>query len=116
MSGQYDFTIERNTTFTKTVVWKDGNGVVVNLANYTAQLQIRQAPGATDPVLDLTTASGKLVIDGAAGSVTINITAAETMGLTGRRYYYDLRMYNTVAQVATRLLQGVITVSPEVTR
>lgn len=116
MSGQYDFTIERNTTFTKTVVWKDSEGVVVNLANYTAQLQVRQAPGATDTVLDLTTANGKLVITGAAGSVGITITAAETMGLTARRYFYDLRLYNTLTQTAYRLLQGVITVSPEVTR
>jgi hypothetical protein len=115
MSGQYDFTIDRNSTVTRTVVWKDVNGTPVPLAGYSAVLQIRQAPSATSVVLELSTVNGKLAINGAAGSVTLTISPTDTLLLTARRYFYDLRLVSGTG-LATRLLQGVIIVSPEVTR
>ena len=66
-------------------------------------------------MLSLTTANSKLVITGAQGKVTIKMTAAETQTLTQRRYVYDLRVLSPTS-VATRLLEGSIQVSPEVTR
>jgi len=115
MAGQYDFSVERNTHFSFSVVWKDSTGAIVNLTGYTAELQIRSSATSSTVVQSLTTANGKLVITGAQGKVTISMTPAETQALTLRRYVYDLRVVSGTG-TATRLIEGSIQVSPEVTR
>lgn len=114
-AAQYDFEIEQGATAIWPFVWKDSTGAPVNLTGYTARMQVRQSTSATDVLLSATTENGKLLIDPLLGKTTLGLSATETAALAWRKGKYDLELVSP-AGVVTRLLYGVITVSPEVTR
>lgn len=115
-AGQYNFTIEQGTTFTQPFVWKEtASGPVINLTGYTARMQIRPTLADTNILLDLTTANGKLAIDGPNGKVTIQLTATETAALDFVTAVYDLELVSGSGAV-TRLLKGTISLDKEITR
>ena len=125
----YDLTIYCGTTFdagTLTFTYKV-NGVAVNLTTFQARAQAR---GARNLLLfDLSTANGGLVLGGAAGTITMLLTAAQTTAMwrddfpnegnpNGAPLFHagawDLELVALDGRVV-RLLQGRLLLSPEVT-
>jgi hypothetical protein len=112
-AGTLDFTIEQGATFNLLLTWKI-NGTLVNLTGYTARLQARVDVQDTTTVLSLTTGAG-ITLGGAAGTISIDQTATQTALLPMGEYVYDLELIASNATV-TRLVQGELNISPEVTR
>jgi hypothetical protein len=83
----------------------------VDLTGYTAQMQIKAFPLAPAVLYD---ASADLVLGGTAGSITLTISASDTETFTWWQGVYDLLLTSAGGQV-TRLLSGLVTVSPAVT-
>lgn len=88
---------------------------VVDLTGYTARMQIRDSANGATVLTELTTVNGKITLGGAAGTVTLALTAAQTAALTWVWGRYDLEMVSAGGLV-DRLLEGRVTVSGEVTR
>lgn len=85
----------------------------VDLTGFTARLSIKTKVGGT--LLDsLTTENGGVVIDEAAKTITLVITATDSAAYTWKRAVYDLEMISPLG-VVTRLLSGAMTLSLEVT-
>jgi predicted MFS family arabinose efflux permease len=114
MAGSFDFTIEQGATFNLVMTWKIDN-VPVNLTNWTARLQARVDVEDTEVILNLTTENGGIALGGALGTITLNQTAIQTALLQTGSFVYDLELISSVSSV-TRLLQGELTISAEVTR
>jgi len=115
MAGTYDFEIEQGATFVRTITWKNSAGILVDLTGYTARMQVRSTVAAPDVLLELTNANSRLGLGGAAGTVAIRLSAAETALISWRKGVYDLELVAPSGTV-TRLLTGAVTVSFEVTR
>jgi hypothetical protein len=113
MAGQYNFTIEQGATFNLLMTWKIDN-VAVNLTGYTARLQARIDVDETDTILSLTTGAG-ITLGGAAGTISLDQTATQTALLPKGEYVYDLELQSS-GGIVTRLLQGELNISAEVTR
>jgi hypothetical protein len=113
MAGSYNFTIEQGATFNLLMTWKIDN-VAVNLTGYTARLQARIDVDETETILSLTTGAG-ITLGGAAGTITLDQTATQTALLPKGEYVYDLELQSS-GGVVTRLLQGELNISAEVTR
>lgn len=113
-AGALDFTIEQGATFNLLLTWEINN-VAVNITGYTARLQARVDVEDTEVILSLTTANGGITLGGAAGTISLNQTATQTASLAAGGYVYDLELISG-ASVVTRLVQGELNVSPEVTR
>ena len=113
MAGAYNFTIEQGATFNLLMTWRIDN-VPVNLTGYTARLQARIDVDETDTILSLTTGAG-ITLGGAAGTITIDQTAGQTAVLPKGEYVYDLELQSS-GGIVTRLLQGELNISAEVTR
>jgi hypothetical protein len=113
MAGEYNFTIEQGATFNLLMTWKIDN-VAVNLTGYTARLQARIDVDETDTILSLTTGAG-ITLGGAAGTISLDQTATQTALLPKGEYVYDLELQSSGGTV-TRLLQGELNISAEVTR
>jgi hypothetical protein len=113
-AATHNFTIDQGSDWFTTFVYKDSAGTVINLTGYTAALQIRDtyADSATD--LSLTVGSG-ITITAASGKIDVRATAAQTGAIAAGQYVYDLEITSS-GGVVTRLVQGKITVSPQVTR
>jgi hypothetical protein len=94
-----------------------GGGIAtapVNITNYTAALQIRSLPSSPTAVLSLTTVSG-ITLGGTNGTIEVHATAAQTAAIDEGPYYYDLEITSDTG-IVTRVAQGQVIVSAEVTR
>lgn len=88
--------------------------VPMNLTGYTARLQVRSLPSDPDAVLTLTTENGGITITALTGFVAVTATATQTGSIDEGTYVYDIELVN--GSIVTRLAQGQVVVSPEVTR
>ena len=110
-----DLQIPQGSTWTQVADWKTGSpAAFVNTTGYTARMQLRTSYSAASASLELTTTNGRISLTN-AGVITLSLSATETAALSAGRYVYDLELVSSGGQV-TRLLEGVVTVSPEVTR
>jgi hypothetical protein len=87
----------------------------VDITGYTARMQARANVSSEDILLDLSSGGGEIVVDSTAKTITVTIEAADTAALEWKAAVYDLEMVAADGAV-TRLLQGGLTVVPEVTR
>lgn len=114
-AATYDFEIEQGATLLKPIQWKDSAGNAVNLTGCTARMQIRRSVASEEVLLELTNANGKLSITPLTGTVTMIFSATTTAAFTWSRAKYDLEIVSADGTV-TRLIEGEITVSKEITR
>ena len=113
--GRYDMTIYQGASFDTTLTWKVGDPATpVNLTGYTARLQVRTSTDAATTALELTTSNGGITLGGAAGTIALAVSASATTSLSPGYYVYDLELVN--GSTVTRLVEGRVTVSAEVTR
>jgi hypothetical protein len=117
MAVAYNTTIDQGANWYLTVTYQNPNGTPINITGYTAALQLRSLPSDAVAVLTLTTQNGGIAITGNTGTVNIQATATQTGAIDEGNYFYDLEIYsNTNPSITTRLIQGQIVVSAEVTR
>lgn len=113
-AGTYDITIEQGATFSRVFTWT-ADGSNVNLTGYTARMMVRSDIEDTNALLTLTTENGGISLGGAAGTITVTISATATAALTRGSAVYDLELISG-SSVVTRLLKGVVSITREVTR
>ena len=114
-AGEYNFTIEQGATLDRTFIYKDGDGDPLDLTGFTARMHLRSRASAATTLLELTTTNGRIVITGATGTIRLVAPASVTAALNFNTAVYDLEIESAVGTV-TRLLQGTIELSKEVTR
>jgi hypothetical protein len=115
MAATYNMTIDQGTTVSIDFQYRTSAGVVIPLTSYTARMQARPTQSSAVTVMDATTDNGQLVVTGATGTVTLTLTAAQSAALDFDRAVYDIEIVSP-AGVVTRLVQGTVTLSREVTR
>ncbi len=114
-AAKADLIINQGSTLEHVVSVQNSNGTAFDLTGYTVALKARPTVESSTVLIDLSTANGKIVVSGLAGQITLNMTNAETSALTWRTGYYDMEITNSGGKV-TRLISGIVTVFPEVTR
>jgi hypothetical protein len=112
--GQYPITIPQGASFSQQFTWRDENNNPVNLTGYTARLMARESYDSPSAFISLTTSSG-ITLGGALGTITLSMSATQTAGLPATRGVYDLELVSSSGNVS-RLLEGSLMVTPEVTR
>lgn len=118
-AAEHDITIEKGAAFKKTLVWKDSNSSAISLSAYAARMHIRETLESASAVVDITSATSAIVIEALAstGRIDIFIDASVTADLAINKGVYDLELYVSANPVdVTRLMEGKVTISPEVTR
>jgi len=118
--GSWSPTIYAGATFDRTLTVTIGSAVV-NLTGYDVRMMARVSTASTaTPAMSLGTANG-MTLGGTAGTIRILQAATATAAL-GSAFanevtplVYDLELQDG-SGVVTRLLQGVVTIMPEVTR
>lgn len=117
MTAKLNLKINQGATFRHTLTIKDANGVVIDLTDYTARMQIRDKVGGT-VLLELTTENDRIVITPVEGKIELVITAADTEAITWISGVYDFELVNMIGLVeeVNRLFEGRVSVSREVTK
>ena len=126
-SGKYSFVIEQGATIDFEVRYKDSSNAPVNLAGYQARMQIRSDYGGSlianlsssldsdGTGLNLSGSNGTNPV--ASGSIGIFISAASSSNFNFSEARYDLELVSGSGdlQNVTRLLEGKVRLSKNVT-
>jgi hypothetical protein len=110
MAAIANLTIDQGATFSSDVTVKDAQGNAFNLTGYTAVAKLAKGFASTKTRTNMTTS---IATDATTGVVTLTLTATETSALDAERYVYDLEI--TSGAAVTRVIEGIITVRPQVT-
>ena len=132
-AGIYNFIIEQGSTFKRTFKYKDANGDAIELKNHDVRMDIRPNIDSSDTILDINETQATK-IDGsistntlftvtsasanaAANEINLTIDADTTASMSFDTAVYDIEIAdNSTPKVVTRILQGKIKLSKEVTR
>lgn len=116
----YDLSIEQGATFSFSIEWREDDGSkpptgpLIDTTNYDAFLQIRQKP-AGPLYADWSSVSESPQITVDAGVITVYVGADQT-DLQINSGVYDLELHNrTDVTDVVRLIQGKVSISPQVT-
>jgi|SRR5210317_1158350 hypothetical protein len=113
MAATANLRIEQGATFSSDVTVKDTNGSAFDLTGYTAAAKMALGYASTRT---RTTISTAIAGDATTGVITISLTADQTSALDApARYVYDVEITKTSDSTVTRVIEGIITVSPNVT-
>ena len=130
-AGNYDFTIEQGATVDFAVQYKDSGSNPIDLSGYQARMQLRRTLGSSTIYITLSSCLGPcgtgLNLSGSggqsastppsSGSIGVFISAMSSSQLTFTSALYDLEIASGSGNcaVVTRLLEGVVTLSKNVT-
>jgi len=109
MATKANLVIDQGASYSTTIDMLDENGAAIDLSNYTGAAQLRKHFTST------TATSFTIALGGADGTLTISLTANATANLTAGRYVYDVELTSNTG-VVSRVLEGIVTVTPNVTR
>ena len=128
-AGKYSFTIEQGATTDFEIIYKDSTGSRIDLTGHQAKMQIRPGAGSSTVYLTLSSSLGPcgtgLNLSGSdgstplsSGSIGIYISAHSSSLLDFDKARYDLELItisNNCATV-TRVLEGQVRLSREITQ
>ena len=111
MGAKANIVDDQGSDFSTTITVRDNAGAVLNLTNYIGAAQIRKHYTST------TATSMNVVFETPRenGQISLKLTRAQTAGLSDGRYVYDVEVTDS-ANTRSRLVEGIVTVTPQVTR
>ena len=109
-AGTYNFTVEQGATFNRVLTLQE-NASVMNLTGYSAASQLRSTHDSDTVVGTFSCA----ITDASNGQLTMTMTASATGAIEEGIYVYDTEITSSAGAV-TRILQGKVTLTPQVTR
>ena len=112
MAALTNLLIEQGATFNSTISLFKSDDTVFDLTGHTAAGQIRKSYSSSSASA---TFSISFSTDRTEGQITLSLTPTQTAALDEGRYVYDIETTASDSTV-TRVLQGTVTVSPNVTR
>jgi hypothetical protein len=109
MATKANLVIDQGSTYSTDLSLTDENGDPLNLNGYSANSQIRKWYSSTNAAATFTT-----TINSTTGVITLGLTANQTSNLVAGRYVYDVEL--TEGGEISRIVEGIVTVTPQVTR
>jgi len=109
-AGTYNFILEQGATFNRILTLKENNSAM-NLSGYSVASKMRSTHDSSTVVGTFTCT----ISNASAGEITMQMTASTTGAIEEGMYVYDVEITNSAGTV-TRIMEGSITVNPEVTR
>lgn len=109
MATKANLFIDQGTTYSTTISIANMDDEAIDLSNYSGAAQIRKHYTSSNSV------NFGVSIDGATGDLTLSLTAAQTSGMQPGRYVYDVEITDS-ANVVSRIVEGIVTINPGVTR
>lgn len=110
MAAFSEITIEQGASFTSTVNVEDVYGTPINLTGYTAQSMMRKSYYSSTAITISANITGT-----SNGEITLSLSSNTTTSISPGRYVYDVIVQDSINTV-TRVVEGIATVLPSVTR
>lgn len=109
MAVKANFVIDQGSDFSANVDLTDSVGAAYDLTNYTVAAQMRKSYASSNAVTFICSH------DNANGHISMTLPNSNTAVLVPGRYLYDIEITDSQNTV-TRVVEGLITVTPGMTR
>jgi hypothetical protein len=110
MAVKANILIDQGADFSTVLYVSDKNDVAMDVTGYSFSAQARKHY-TSNTSYSFTIA----ITDAESGEVTMSMGANTTANIAGGRYVYDCEMTD-ISNTITRLVEGIMTVKPQVTR
>ena len=107
MANKANLIVDQGSTFSTTIYLNDSNGEPLITTGYSARSEIRKHYTSSNSVTVNTAISN--------GQLVLSLTNIQTANIEAGRYVYDVELIDASNNV-TRVVEGIVTVTPEVTK
>ena len=106
MATKANITIDQGTEFNTEIVLTDDSGNPLDLSQYTGNAQMRKSYSSSTAI------SFDVVLQ--QGKVSLHLSSNASANVVAGRYVYDAILTNS-SKTVTRIVEGIVTVTPRVT-
>lgn len=111
MANQVELYCDQGTDFSYQLDLSNDDGTALNVANYVFSSSIRKSYYSQSVAANLTVT----ILSAANGNVRLSMNASTTSKIKAGRYLYDVKMTDN-SSASFRVIEGVITVYPQITK
>jgi hypothetical protein len=108
MATKANIVIDQNASFNTEITLTDESGNALDLVGYTAKSQIKRWYTST-------TNAAEFTVNLNSGAILLSLPAESTANLVYGRYVYDVTLTDNANNV-TRVVEGIVTVTPGVSK
>ena len=108
MSTRVPLIVEQGSTFSVGIELYDNLDQPLDVTNMTVEGKMRKYYTSSNSVSFGTTLSN--------GELVISLDYVETAAIEAGRYVYDIELTDTESNTVVRLIEGIVTVTPQVTK
>lgn len=109
MAIKANLVVDQGSTFSTSINLTDTDGQALSLESYTGAAQMRKHYTSSNSV------SFAVGIEANTGVVSLSLTANQTANIVAGRYLYDVELTDGSNNVS-RIIEGIVTVTPNITR
>jgi len=109
MATKANLVIDQGTTYSTSITITDEYNDIYDLTGFTGAAQLRKHYTSSNAT------AFSVALGGNTGVITLSLTSTQTASLIAGRYVYDVEITSS-ANVISRIVEGIATVTPNVTR
>lgn len=108
MATKLNLLVDQGADFATTINLNDNTGAAIDLSAFTGRAQMRKHYTSSNAVnIDVATSN--------TGVITLSLSSAVTANIVAGRYVYDVELVDS-SNAVSRIVEGIVTVTPNVTR
>lgn len=111
MAQFIELDLDQGTDFNIDLDLTNDNGVAINVTNYTFTSSIRKSFYSLNPTANLTVT----IQNATNGNITLSMNSATSSNIRPGRYLFDIKQVDS-QNTKSRIMEGIITVNPQVTK
>jgi hypothetical protein len=112
MAAYVELVVDQGTTFNNVInITDDVTNAAVNISGYSFESQVRRSYYSANITANIVCT----ITNAANGEVTMSMSASNTANIKPGRYVFDVKSTDDANSVS-RILEGIITISPSCTR
>lgn len=109
MAIKTNILVDQGASYATSIDVKDEDDNIILLTGYSANAQIRKTYTSSNAV------SFGVSVQQSNGIIDLSLTANQTSSIIAGRYVYDVRVVSP-GGVVSRIIEGIVTVNPAVTK
>ena len=113
MAAIANLLVDEDASFSSTITVFNNDDSLFDTTGHTGAAQIRKSYSSSSASATFAVAFST---DRTLGEITISLTPTQTAALEEGRFVYDVELTKTEDSSVTRVIQGIVTVSPNATR
>lgn len=112
MAAYVELFMDQGATFNNVInIADDLTNANINISGYSVFSQMRRSYYSINAAANITCT----ITNSATGEITLSLTPSQTANIKAGRYLFDVRI-DTPANSVVRLIEGIITVTPQITK